>query len=1067
MMENPRPLPKIFSTCLIEGSNESEDRFEKAAHFLHTTINGLSEKETHDALITAVARGPNVHEDVSIGFLHRILTDPPTAARSFRDITLIARDGLQFVVGNVSILLGKKFHRLSDTSRVQIVWLLKEMMRSNVSGVDNLVAMMLRHLCGGDLSERNVSLIGIVLDALMECRAWLEKSPVTVALVVSTYLRLLEDHIGPGLEVLRVKEASFVVSLLRERFQDCLWIGRDLVRLLQNVARIPQIEAFWKELLNSPSTIQPNFPGVTHLLQIRTPRRVLMTRISPDMEEKLVFIANKVEFGHQKRYEDWFSTKYLSSPESSTLVSDLIRYIVGVIHPTNEQLCSNLIPRWAIILWLLHTNRSMISGSNARLALFYDFLFFQTDQDNIMNIEPAILLLLNTVKPNPMFCASMLDYLCRISVNFMPWAADFVTAGISNSFRHILEKRVVPSLDFLLANPSLDRTLLASLMEYFGEFFTTEKTVPAPAGIVPSEPEDPGLNGTKTQESTPSPTFSDDEDEKRQDGSEESESDEDAKEKKVKEDPGVPEGSSELLVSLSRFKHLPVVETRSVVGDISHLLSKIDDTLRNKMMKLRKLLKQMRVETLDEEARDEAKDEACAVVRELVFCLCDKWERGREEMAEPLAASLCAVLGDQLEGPLLPENPTEENLQKSISLPIFAVFEIISEMGKEDHKRQPVINLLAEMYSVRVAVGYRLLYYLKVKRKDLGEGCWGVYRDMCRGLQADLQISLQRDVEFCQDEDPDLFVWLMPELYKAYQDQALPSCDIMRMFLSLLDYPRLHHLISDVMRSEVRFLKPNTVAKMVSASYDWDQWVQACLWQLILAHNFSIATLVNCLPLPKKQCSVAAVHLLSMVRNTEPTQEMVSRVLACPVTCDNSPVQSEFVLTVLSHWEDCCGRQVSGYVAAVLTNLASNAASMSPSKRKRGSGPGGKNAVPTLDSALSHLCTFSRERGPRTQVLGSDEVMVALRAVEEVCSAEQKKDFLEVLSKAHGYAPKAVRGSGKGGGRGGGAGRKAGSNRSKSKVKKLSTSEEEESEDEGPTLKPKRRRQQQITSDSD
>ena len=45
--------------------------------------------------------------------------------------------------------------------------------------------------------------------------------------------------------------------------------------------------------------------------------------------------------------------QYLSSPESQTLRADLIRYIVGVVHPSNEVLCSDIIPRWAIIGWLL------------------------------------------------------------------------------------------------------------------------------------------------------------------------------------------------------------------------------------------------------------------------------------------------------------------------------------------------------------------------------------------------------------------------------------------------------------------------------------------------------------------------------------------------------------------------------------------------------------------------------------------------------------------------------------------------------------------------------------------
>lgn len=78
--------------------------------------------------------------------------------------------------------------------------------------------------------------------------------------------------------------------------------------------------------------------------------------------------------------------QYLAMPESQTLRCDLIRFIVGVIHPTNELLCSDIIPRWAVIGWLLTTCTSSVAYSNAKLALFYDWLFFEPDKDNIMNI---------------------------------------------------------------------------------------------------------------------------------------------------------------------------------------------------------------------------------------------------------------------------------------------------------------------------------------------------------------------------------------------------------------------------------------------------------------------------------------------------------------------------------------------------------------------------------------------------------------------------------------------------------------------------------------------------------
>lgn len=125
-----------------------------------------------------------------------------------------------------------------------------------------------------------------------------------------------------------------------------------------------------------------------------------------------VLTCAQVRFGQQKRYQDWFQRQYLSTAESQSLRCDLIRYICGVVHPSNEVLSSDILPRWAIIGWLLTTCtvrgrdprlpggkwcflnkltcelflQSNVAASNAKLALFYDWLFFNPEKDSIMNI---------------------------------------------------------------------------------------------------------------------------------------------------------------------------------------------------------------------------------------------------------------------------------------------------------------------------------------------------------------------------------------------------------------------------------------------------------------------------------------------------------------------------------------------------------------------------------------------------------------------------------------------------------------------------------------------------------
>lgn len=293
------------------------------------------------------------------------------------------------------------------------------MIKTNTNGLDGVVLCLFRQIPGGDLSPKSVWLAEKLVDLLIENRLWLDKLPVLVATSVYTYLRIIVDHLcsrDAQIKELRQKEIDFCVSLLRERFIDCMTIGRDLVRLLQNVARVPEIELIWKDIQKNPTVLCPTFTGgVTQLMQTRTSRRFLQCRLTPEMERKIVFLTSNVKFGQQKRYQDWFQRQYLATPESQSLRCDLIRFICGVIHPSNEVLCSDIIPRWAIIGWILSSCTSNIAASNAKLSLFYDWLFYD-ERDNIMNIEPAILVMHHSVRSHPVISVTLLDFLCRVSV---------------------------------------------------------------------------------------------------------------------------------------------------------------------------------------------------------------------------------------------------------------------------------------------------------------------------------------------------------------------------------------------------------------------------------------------------------------------------------------------------------------------------------------------------------------------------------------------------------------------------------------------------------------------------
>lgn len=302
--------PKIFITTLLDPRDDLDERHSRCYNLVMSLIGDKSEKEANDALSSAVSKDPKTHEEVCLGFVVGILTHQPTInvasgingsadqelpARYYRDLTLVARDGLQCVLTHLTHLALEKYAKLHPTVKQQFMWLVRELIRNNVQGMDNVCWNLMRQIAGGDISRNNLWLADVMVDILSEHRAWVEKHPFLVASVVYTFLRIIEDHTQPPYEKLREKEVKFVIGLIRDKFNDVAVIGRDLLRLLQYVAKIPEFEALWKDILYNPRSLSPTFSGFAQLMQTRTSRRFLQSRITPEMEKKIVFFTSQVK----------------------------------------------------------------------------------------------------------------------------------------------------------------------------------------------------------------------------------------------------------------------------------------------------------------------------------------------------------------------------------------------------------------------------------------------------------------------------------------------------------------------------------------------------------------------------------------------------------------------------------------------------------------------------------------------------------------------------------------------------------------------------------------------------
>eukprot|EP00092_Neocalanus_flemingeri_P039033 GFUD01042492.1.p1 GENE.GFUD01042492.1~~GFUD01042492.1.p1 ORF type:complete len:1017 (-),score=289.29 GFUD01042492.1:159-2987(-) len=803
------------------------------------------------------------HENICTGLLVGILTEPNNCIKFYSYLSFVANDGLNFVVSEMNRLLLEKYSIMKEMVQQQLLWLVRELVRNGVPGADWVCWNVMRNIIGGNTSNRNLWLADQMMNIYTDSRAWLYTMPHLVSGVIYTYLRLLEDHARPSLKELKDKEVTFLTKLIRERFPDVLSIGRDFVRLLQTVSRIPEIEQVWQEILHSPSSLSPQFTGVEQLMRTRTPRKYLVSRITPDMEKKLNFLMQNVKFGFHTRYEAWFQRSHLSSQESQSLRPDLVRFIVSVIHPSNDLLQSDVMPRWAVIGWILTTCTNPVASSNVKLALFYDWIFFDLASDSIMNLEPAVLVMHHSMKPHPQITASLLDFLSRLVNNFLPSSSDQVLLCVTAAFQHVQEKGVLPLLTPLLFNKNLNQGLRKFLMRIFQSLYLMENP--------------PVEKPTPVQEYSiihPIPTvqFSDDEDDSED------------------ENLMIHETRNNGLTSNGEAKNDHINEILSKI----EALPKEENSLQSKLVELMK-----------------------TILSRPVFA----------EDSKLIAESLSVSLSSQFEGKLFPATfPSPATVQLCLSQPVFSLFSCLS-----DPRRQTVMELLANLQFLQPRVGYCLLLYLISSQAQSSheDDSLSPYTEFCQALGTDCSLAacLVRDLTQCQNDDVDLFLYLVPPLYDLLPHSTLGNVPLLYLIVSCVDGSQVQSLVSKIVSQQLTLLHGDTCQPILEASLSWETFEQFAFWQLFNAHDLPLYPILNFLPkLSVKSDAEALTSVMLLLKKKVPTEKMISKCLA------REPAGDDFFSALCSFWMKYCEEKLASMVVVFLSKYLNEGAG---SKKRR------------------------------------------------------------------------------------------------------------------------------------
>ncbi|XP_059299981.1 uncharacterized protein LOC132052455 [Lycium ferocissimum] len=436
---------------LIErGTHESENPIElslrEAFEFLKPQLNPP---------FTLKVLTQEEYSNLNKAIIFGILTQPHLAKVHIKHLHAINTDGYCFFTCMLIKIVDEIYVKLVDSVKIQLIWVTKEMLNVLAIGFDKLLVALLRQIISGDFSEGNLWLcLEMVTLFLANWDCLLEEEPSVLNKGLYVFLRLLTDHYRvqsiPMMDALKRMEVEFCVRLLREQFSLCLKIGRDLIRLLQDLVHIPEFKMIWKELLLHPGQFRvEGFEDISQIYRTKTPSSYFLLRITPEMETKLRFLLTHVKFGTQKRYQVWFAKKFLGVPERETVLIDIVRFICCSVHASSEITQPDILPRWAVIGWLLKSCRKSYVEANLKLALFYDWLFFDETTDNVMNIEPAILLMVNSIPKYIDVTHTLLEFLLIVVDNYDIERKEMISKGVSTALSTLVKKGIVGSLDVL------------------------------------------------------------------------------------------------------------------------------------------------------------------------------------------------------------------------------------------------------------------------------------------------------------------------------------------------------------------------------------------------------------------------------------------------------------------------------------------------------------------------------------------------------------------------------------------------------------------------------------------
>ncbi|KHJ95448.1 hypothetical protein OESDEN_04605 [Oesophagostomum dentatum] len=589
------------------------------------------------------------------------------------------------------------------------------------------------------------------------------------------------------------------------------------------LARIPQINAIWIDLITNPSKFGLN-DGIEELF--RSNPNFYPVRVGAEMAKKIEFI-------------------FFRGPDGASLRAETIRYVLYFFKP---DMPPHVLEARGHFLYYLLTSippNSDVEQQWCKTAVWFDWLTFDP-HTSVQFVEPVMSMLRIALANLPSKATALLEYVCKSVTLIYPARTELFKKAVNDAMQAVHEYYQGGVLG-LLDNPRIERSVRELVRETFSDYFARNTTAPPPVQPVQPSASAPQLNAqpqqqpvTRPQSLPPTPvtasnsnhTASGKERGRSKDKEKNNKENERDDKERVKQSktPSPPNGT---VISPKVDEELPVdsqpltlqEKKKEREKELDELMEQLRDDFKTTMVSLRETYR----DTEDDSERGEA-------VQRLLQKLLENEDSIDDEQLELVAHSVQLLMGSPVDGSrrrsILPDPVTEDALADSFAHPLFIIFRNLCYTPDTDATtRSLMVNMIATMRDFDNTVTYLMLFFIKAN-DGLSSECISCYRDVARARDEEIEALITADLQQCAIDDDRLFAFLVPYVFQKLDVEAGASPSVFGVVCANIDARQIMQLIGEIVRENVTLFRKDSFAQIVAASLDWPTTAQWAFWHL-------------------------------------------------------------------------------------------------------------------------------------------------------------------------------------------------------------------------------------------